>query len=192
MIASEIAHWMGLLPVGVCLWMSRKGRSLDTAFWVLGIAYGVSWLADTAAHFVNPWIASASYPVAQASLIGAVFLGRSAAVRFLYLLATCGIFSAVLRASPGPDLVLNIVASGGVTLIALEHAIGHLRNALVVTFGLGIVAYVAWVVDVMLNGQAGVRSWYPMQAVRLVGTLWFCYAVMRPRPALSLLRARAA
>jgi hypothetical protein len=186
MWVNEIAHQMALAPLVAVAVEHWRGKRPDVAFWWLGSAFGVSWLADTAAHWVSPWLVSAVYPVSQAALIAVVFLGRGDSVRFLKLLVWVAALSILTNNAHGPEIILRTVAWGGVTIIALDHAKGWTQRALVVSFGLGLVA---WAVH---SFALVIPTWYAYQGTRAVGIGLFCYAVVHPRPVLHVVQARAA
>src|SRR5947208_264158 len=106
----EIAHQMSLLPL---LWLAllhARGVHRDAAWWWIAGAFGVSWLADTAAHWVSPWMVSAVYPVSQSAIIGAVLLGRRDAMAFLGALVCMALLSLFWEGVNGPMILLRTVA----------------------------------------------------------------------------------
>lgn len=182
---SEVAHWLGALPlawVGI-LWL--RGRRIDSAFIWLTLAFFVSWVADSAAHWVDPWLVGIVYPVTQAVFVACAFLRREDALAFLAVLVGAGVATMATRGADGPDVLLRTVAWLGIVGIVIDRwALGRLRAALLVYFGLGTLAWFAFV----LWGQVDplYRPWYAMQAVRLVGILLFCSAVVQHGPRLRV------
>lgn len=182
MIWAEIAHWMALLPLA-CL--SVVGRRCDSAYWWIAGGFAVSWFADTAAHWVNPWAVTLVYPITQTTVIAAALLSRQATIKVLCGLCALAGLSIVLRGIYGPDVLLYAAASVPLVWIAwTEKALpARLRASLLVYFGVGLLTWlihVQWLV---------VETWWPYQGSRLAGLLLFCYAAWRCTPTLKLARA---
>lgn len=182
-----VAHHMALVPLVWLLVLHARGNARDVAWWWLGAAYAVSWLADTAAHVVSPWLVSAVYPVTQAGIVGAVLLDRRRASLYASVLVLIGV-AAVLspHSLTGPDLILRSVAWGAVAYLALHRPeLGRLSVALFASFG---VTLVAWWGYAFLPGWA---TWSTYQTARLVGIALFCYAAARGTSTLRLLATDA-
>lgn len=167
-----VAHALGIVPV---LWLALR-RERRREWWWLASALGVSFLADTVALLaylrgtsVAP-VVSTIYPVGQAALIGAVFLSRADAQGWLGALVLVGLGSLAL-----PDgLLVETVAWLGVAAIAWDHAVGPLRAALLLIFGLG---WCAWMV---YDAVPAMSTWLAYQSCRALGTGLFCWAQARP------------
>lgn len=170
-VAPEVTHHMALIPLVWCL--ARKERRAE--WWWIAAAFGISWVADTLAHFLDPWLVSAVYPVSQAAIIGAVLLSRDDAKVFLVALVAVALFS--LR-FPRPDLILHTVAWLSIVGVVWSLPIGRLRIALLVAFGLG---WVAWLSFVLSPTWA---TWGAYQSVRALGLGMFCWASVKPHPML--------
>jgi len=168
---------MGLAPL---LWLAiRRERRPD--WWWLAVAYGISWLADTAAHlWGHPWFVSAVYPVSQAALIGAVLLPRPDADWFVGVLVVGGVLGIAREGTTHPSLLLHTVAFGGIVAISWQHPHQRLRLALLVSFGLGLLAWVVFTRWVTWG------TWGAYQLVRATGIGVFCWASMNPHPPLRL------
>lgn len=173
---AEVAHWIGLVPLG---WLAVTGKH-DRAWWWLGVAFGVSFLADLGAHLVSPWVMSVAYPVSQAALVMAVFLPRRDAQAVTLVLVLVGLLSVVMGRAAGPDLFLHTVAWGGTAWIVNDYATGRLKAALLVAFGGGLLA---WWGYVLLPAWP---TWIAFQSTRLVAAGWFCWAASHPVPKLKL------
>lgn len=182
-IVSEIAAEMGLVPLAWLVLLRLRGRRIDVAWLWLALAFAVSWLADTAALVVDPDLVGNLYPITQAAIIGAVFLDRIEAAQFAAALVIVAIVAILWRGPLGADVLLRTVAWGGVVgLVADRWALGRLRTALLVSFGLGTLTwwgYAAW---------PGLNSWLFYQGVRALGIAWFCWAAVHPVPRLALIR----
>jgi len=175
-VAGWAATSIGILPLA----MVGVQRPTEPAWWWLTAAFGVSAVADLGARLWNaPFFVSPLYTVSQSALIGAVFLVRGEALRFVLAMTVAGIVSAWLHRQP--DVLLHTVAWGGVVGIVYDRwQLGHLRTALLVAFGLGLLA---WWGYVMVPGWP---TWLLYQSTRLWAAVLFCYAVTHDTPRLRL------
>lgn len=183
LLVPEIAHQMGLVPLLCLAVLYLRGVNRDVGWWWIAGAFGVSWLADSATHWVAPWVISAVYPVSQAAIIGAVFLPRAKAWMLLFLLVAIALVALGWEGATGPDLLLPTIVGGTVAVIVLpQKALGWLRWSLLVGFtGTAIVwwAYAEW---------PGWTTWALYQSLRAVATVLFGIAALKPGPHLSLVR----
>ena len=176
---ANIAYLSALIPLG---WLPFTAKRNEAAWWWLAVAFGVSFLADTAAHWADPFLVGLVYPVSQATLIAAVLRSRADAAKVLVSLTVVAIIAALLRTVPGPDVVVRTVAWCAVVWIAWPRwELGRLRTALLVTFGAG---WLTWLVYATWPGWS---SYLTYQGVRLLGYLLFCWAAAIPH--LKLRRA---
>lgn len=167
---------VGFIPIA---WVTIK-RPSDRAWWWLALAFGVSGIADVAGFFGSHALVSPVYTVSQSALVGFVFLARRDALAFVVCLALVGVASLF---TGQPDVLLHTVAWGGVVGIVIDRpALGLLRAALLVTFGLGLLEW--WTYALV----PGLATWTHYQTMRLMGTLAFCVAV-RQGPRLRLARS---
>lgn len=165
----EVAHHMALIPV---VWLTAQ-RETRRAWWWLAAAFGISWLADWLGHWVNPWTVGMIYPVSQAAIIGAVLLNRDAARVFVLTLAGIAAVAVLAGGAQGPDWLLRSASWGSVAVIAWNRpALGILRLALLVSFGLGLVAWIGYSVS------PGWETWGVYQTLRAVGLILFCWAAV--------------
>jgi hypothetical protein len=182
-VVSEVACEMALVPVVWLTGRTLRGYRPGAAYWWLAGAFAVSWLADTAAHWTDPWLVGLVYPVSQAALIGAVLLDRSEATLLVWVLVWTAIAAALWEHVQGPDVLVRTVAWGSVTGLAYERpALGMLRRALLVSFGLGWLCWLAYAL------APGWSSWGAYQAVRLAGLLLFCAACCANPPHWKVIR----
>lgn len=178
---SEFASEMGLVPI---LWLFWRGRDLDAAWWWIAGAFAVSWTADTAALWIDPWLIGAVYPVTQSAIIGAVFLSRWDAAKLVVLLVIVGVIDGVWHGSIGPDILLRSVAWLSIVgIIYPLRQLERLRICLLVAFGLGWVCWMGYTI------WPGWTSWLIYQGVRLAGILLFCWASLKPGPRLRVVSA---
>lgn len=182
-IVGELAHQMGLLPL---LWLGvlqSRGQDRGAAWWWLAVAFGVSWLADSAAHWVNPDLVGNLYPLTQAAIVGAVLLDRDDASMLVIALCLVGAASIAWNGPEGREILLATTANGAVAGIAWQRrAIGRVRLSLLVSFG---------AVGVCWWFYAGWPTWdsYNLyQGVRAIGLLLFCRAAVSPGPSLTVSR----
>lgn len=176
----EVAHQMALLPLASVAALRVSGVQPDVAWWWLAAAFAVSWLADTAAHFLPAsagWVPSIVYPVLQTGLIVAVLMPRSLAWLVMGGLVALGLAAAVHVSASGPDVVLRSAADGMIVLVALLRVAlpVALRASLLVTFGLGWLAWLAF------SRHPALSAWYLYQCCRLAGLLLFCAALRTPK-----------
>lgn len=162
---------MALVPL---LWLgvlAFYGQRRSALWWTLAVVLGISWLADTAAHWINPWIVSAFYPLVQAAIFGIILLPTPALWRFLGLLAVTGLGVGSFHAKP--DVLGRTIAWTGLLVVAWPHK--ELRVPVVVTFGLGWLAWLAY------SFAPSWGTWGLFQGVRAVGLGTFCYATAPQR-----------
>lgn len=170
----EAAHFLGLLPI-----VFAAAFRAPKAYWWLALAFGVSFLADSASHVVSPFWVSRVYVVSQSALVCAVFLHRTEALWTLACLVALGLLGVFLQPA-GPELFTHVCAWGLAALVAYEVAPQPLRRSLLVYFGWGVLA---WAVYVMVPGWT---SWLAYQGTRALGILLFGYACWKPTPELRL------
>lgn len=176
-----VAHHMALVPLVWLGWLHYRKRDPGIAWWWLAGAFAVSWLADTAAHWVSPWMVSPVYLVGQASIIGLVFLSRREALILIVVLTVTGLLAVFWRGVSGPDVLLHTVAWLSVVGILYElRQLERLRTALLVYFGVGLLVWWGYAI------WPGWTSWLLYQTVRLIGILLFCWAATDPPPHLKL------
>ena len=173
----ELAHALGIVPL---LWLAvlhATGQKRDAGWWWIAGALSVSFIADTASHWVPHPLVSQVYPVTQAALIAAVLLPSRPLVESviaLFLCAAAG--SIVVRQAAGLDVLLHTIAWGGIALIAYDQLPkGALRSALVYGFGLGVVAWWAFV------AVPGWWTWGAFQLTRVFAVGGFTLAAWRSR-----------
>lgn len=172
---------MSLVPLFWLAWLHWRKREPGLAWWWLAGAFAVSWLADTGALWLSPWLVGAVYPVSQAAIIGAVLLSRSEAIELTIALVLIGILDVYANGITGPDILLRVTAWGAVTGILVPlRQLGRLRAALLVYFGVGLLAWMYYVIE------PAWLSWSLYQIVRAIGIAMFCWAAMRPQPRLRV------
>jgi hypothetical protein len=178
MLITEVAHYMALLPLVMLAGLFAGGQTRDATWWWLASAFAVSWLADTAAHWVNPWAVGVVYPIAQAVIVAVVLTDRERAAELLGVLLAVGLSAVVLAGVDTPDIAVRSFAWLPLVWIAwrMRRLPARLRACLIVYFGLG---WVAWLVHVR---WLVVATWYPYQGMRLVGLLLFCWAAYAATP----------
>lgn len=175
-VIPEVAHQMALLPV---LWLAVRREQRPEWWWLAG-AFAVSWIADFAAHYTNPWLPAAVYPISQVGIIATVFLARRDAALLVAILAGIGVGAIWWQGVRGPDVLLQVVASASVVGIAWQLPMQRLRLVLLVAFGGGAIA---WLVYVIAPGWA---TWGLYQAVRASSLGLFCWANLDRAPHLRL------
>lgn len=167
-LISEVAHHMALLPL---LWLgvlAFYGHRRAVLWWTVALVLSVSWMADTAAHWVDPWLVSAFYPLAQAAILGIVLLPRPALWRFLAAVFGVGVATMLLGGITRPEMFAHTMAWAGMVMIAWRHR--PIRAPIVTTFALGWLAWVAYSI------APGWGTWGLYQGVRAAGLGVFCWA----------------
>lgn len=175
----EVAHGLGFVPL---LWL--VGRLETRAeWWWLAAALSVSAFADTAAHWIAPWVVAAVYPVSQAALIAAVLTSRQDARLVLAVLVAVALMAIPTDGFGASGVLVDTVAAGVVVGIVWPlKALGRLRLALLVMFGGG------WLVWLGYLFAPSFEAWAAYQAVRLAGVVLFCWAATS-RPPLQIVGA---
>lgn len=164
---------MGLAPLACLAVLHLCGRRRERAWWVLAVALGVSWLADTAAHWMDPRMVSVVYPVSQAGIVGAVLLKRRDAEYFVTALVAVALVVVLARGVEARDWILHTFAWGGVTVMLMRHrALGRLSFALSLYFGLGAICWIAYATHPLAV------TWYAYQISRALGLALFCWAAV--------------
>lgn len=173
---SRIALILGLVPL---IWLVARvwwrQEHPYAEWWLLACAYGVSWLADTAAQYVTHAVSANAYPLLQCGLIVAILLPKKTeALTAIAVFALVGMFSVVLL-GPKNHVALHTVAWLTITGLAWQRLeLGPLRLALLTTFGIGWLAWMAF----QWNPVSFV-PWIGYQVVRGVGTVLLCRAMAR-------------
>lgn len=164
---------MALLPVlwlAVLAWHHQQRSAM---WWALALTLSVSWLADTAAHWADPWLAMALYPALQALVLGAVLVPTPALWRFAALILAATLLPLLWRGVAHPDILARTICWAGLVTIAWPHR--ALRVPVAVTFGLGWVAWLGY------NFLPSWLTWGVYQSVRALGLGVFCWATAPQR-----------
>lgn len=172
-VVPEVAHHMALLPLAWLGWLASNGHRRPVLWWALALVLSVSWIADTAAHWVDPWLVSALYPAAQAVVLGMVLLPGFALGNLLWIVLGATAVPLLWRSEAHPEVFAHTVAWTALVVIAWPHR--DLRAPVVVTFGLG---WLAWLGYNMLPSWG---TWGAYQGVRALGLGAFCWATLSQR-----------
>jgi hypothetical protein len=167
-VIPEIAHHMALVPL---LWLGALGyygQRRPALWWATALVLGISWLADTAAHWLDPWLVSTIYPALQALTFAAVLLPARALGRFAGVLGVTGLLAILLVGVGQPDVFLHTVAWTGLVVVAWPYR--EIRAPVLVTFGVGWLAWVAYSI------APGWATWGTYQGLRAIGLGVFCWA----------------
>lgn len=180
-LLAEVTHHMALVPLLWLIVLAYYGQPRSAAAWGLGMVLGISWVADTAAHWMDPWLVSAIYPLAQAVLLAVVLLPYAAAWRFAGTVLAVGALALVSRGVERPDWIIHTVSWVGMGLIVWRSR-GRLRLAVLSSFGLGWLGYLGYAF------APSFPTWGMYQGIRALGLGVFCWATA---PARFSLRATA-
>jgi hypothetical protein len=162
--------------------LHARGERRGAEWWWLASAFAVSWVADTLAHWANPWAIGIVYPIAQGVVVAAVLSSKERAAEILGVAVAVAVAVILTAGVDSPDILVRSVAwLPLVWIVARTPSLpARLRACIAVYFGLG---WVTWLVHVK---WLVVATWYPYQGARLVGLAMFCWATMAPRPKLAL------
>ena len=168
----EIAHQMALAPI---IGMMVVGRKLPRAYWLVALAYLMSWFGDSLAWMLDgSWQGTYLWLPLQLWLVFLAFMkmptNRVFSLGAVILLA---LISWTVSGA-GPDVLLTIAGSV-VVLFILE---GRIAPSLYVYFGLGTLAYL-WMTWSM--GEQFLVAWYSYQACRLLAYSIFLAAIFLTR-----------
>lgn len=191
-VLAHVAWHISLLPLAWCVVLRASGRPVDKAYWLLGAAMSISWLADLPALWFNTWVPSLAYPVSQSALVAAViYPRRKDAVAYTLLVMLVGALVIAQQGARGPDVILRAVAWLPLCYAVYDQpALDSLRTAVLVYFGLGFVMWLAHVGYIKthpdLHGAA--PTWFTFHAARLIGLILLCRAATETQPTLRILR----
>lgn len=174
-LSGELAHHMALLPLLVLGGLWAYGGRRDPQWWWLALAFAVSWMADTFAHYTDPSIVGAIYPVFQASIVASVLLPQREVKLFALAMIVAGII-AVISEGLAPDRFLRTVAWGSIVIMVYTRPRNRLRSALLVYFGLSWLSWLGY------TYAPGWPSWTVYQIARGLGIALFCWALWNPAP----------
>jgi hypothetical protein len=180
---AEIAHYQALLPLAWLGALRARRQSRDLAFWLLALAFAVSWIADGLSTLVpsgDRWAVSLAYLATQAMIVGAVLLARTAAAGFATVLLGAAVVAIVWQGARTPDILVHTVAMLGVAGIVIDRPALGARTSLLVYFGVGWCCWVGYAI------APGWWTWGAYQIARLAGLLLFCRAVALDRPHLRV------
>lgn len=163
-----LAHHMSILPLVWLGVLAYYRQSRSATWWALALVLSVSWIADTVAHWVDPWLVSTTYPLVQALVWAFVLLPSPALWRFVAALAVTAGIAVALDGIGRPDVFVRTVAWTGLVILAWPHR--QLRAPMAVTFGVGWLAWIAYSI------APGWATWVAYQGVRAVGLGVFCWA----------------
>lgn len=158
--------WLAMLPHRAAAW------------WGIAAAFGISWVADSAAHWMAPWLVSAVYPVSQAALVGLVLLPRVEAAWFIGALVLVGIVAVLTNGTNGPDRLLHTVAWLSIVGLLARRPSPFQRLALAFA-----ALWLAWIAYALSPGWP---TWLVFQGMRLGGILAFCRIAWKPPLALRI------
>lgn len=175
LLLPECAHAIGAIPFVWLCWRRFSGRETPTVYWWVAAGYFVSWLADSAAHWVDPWVIAAVYPVSQASIIAAGFLPPIGAWTFTMTLMTGAMADIAWHGVAGPLILLRVVAWLPLVWIACGlWRLPWLRISLLMSYGVGLLWWGAYIVS------PGYLTWGGLQLTRFVAAICLCMGASRP------------
>ncbi len=160
---------LGLVPVTWLAFRYWRGAVVSVAAWTIAVAFWVSFLADMAvrAHHDWQWVVSPVYLVSQGTLMaGALLAWPTVLALVLPTLVAAGIVAMLAHGAEGPDILLHTVAFGTIAGLALQRT--RYRSALLVGFGVGLVAWWAYC------ASPSMATWAAYQSCRALAVVLFC------------------
>lgn len=177
-VIEEVTHHMALGPLLWLVLLRAGGQRPAFLWWILAGVFGISWLADTASHWVSWWVVSGLYPIAQVTLLAAALLSRAEWLPFCWWFGAAALLDLLLAGLGTPELFVHTLAWGALILIVWRHPESHpLRLPVMVSFGLGWLGWIAFLVAPTWG------TWGAYQSIRALGLGVFCWAsVKAPQP----------
>lgn len=166
---------MALIPFAWLTWQVITNQPTSADVWWIAGVFGVSWLADTAAHWLAPDVIGNVYPLGQAALIGMAVLRAQHADWLLTFLIAMALVTVFWTGASGQDVFFRTTAWG--TIVGLAHGtpqLGRYRTMLLWAFGVG---WLAWLPYATWPSWG---TWIGFQTVRGVGIGLFCWATTGP------------
>lgn len=151
---SEAVHLSALLPLALLVVF---GKGLGGAWWLVGLAFAVSWAGDSFAYLLGgSWVASYFWLPVQVALVLVAFqddpLYKPMIVMGVALLAV----SSAQISAPGPEWLMTLVGSIAVMAVAK----GVLAWPMMVYFGIGSIAYLVMIARIGTEGFHASWLWY--------------------------------
>jgi hypothetical protein len=161
----EPLHLSALVP---SVFLLSWGRGVPRAWWLVGIAFGVSYVGDSVSRALgSTWGAEHWWLFVQLAL---VLVAVKPDLLLLWALMLTAMASWLMSA-PGPDWLLTLVGS----LLVLLYAQGRIAVPLWIYFGAGSIAYSG-----MLATMSNVLpAWYLYQGCRLTAFGAFVFMLHR-------------
>lgn len=172
-VLTEVAHHMGAVPLAWLLVRSRV-KPVGPFWWLTASALFVSWIADSAAHFVDPRVVSVAYPVLQAGLMLAACCSRGVTFAATVSLAVVAICVVLAQGAGEPDWIMHTSAGLAVCIACARP--GDIGRFVVAYFLFGAITWPVFV------AFPGVAAWMAFQATRAAGIASWCLAFERRRP----------
>lgn len=162
----EPLHLSSLVPA---VFLLSWGRGMPRAWWLVGIAFAVSYVGDSVTYALGgSWGSDYWWPPIQLAL---VLVAVKPDLLLLWALMLAAVASWLMSA-PGPDWLLTLVGSS----LVLIYARGRIAVPLWLYFGAGSVAY-SWMLATMESGI--LPAWYTYQACRIAAFGAFVFMLHR-------------
>lgn len=173
----ETAHQLGAVPLVWLASLRSAGREIGRVWWLLALAFLVSWIADWISHWTGTFPVGPAYLTLQGGLVVWALAPREQAARYSAVLAGTAAFVMLNFDPQTPDIFVHTVAWLGLLAVGWAVASPRLRLVLGVAFGLGWLAWLGYCL------RPGWTSWVIYQGNRLLGILVFCWASWKPQAA---------
>jgi hypothetical protein len=176
--ATEVAHWGAAVPLALMFLLRVSGRKFPAVFWIVAIAFAVSFIADTVRKVTGvPFIARPYYPPIQFALFAlAVSIGRRWLGDAVALLAVSAVIASPLLLAGLDVWVRGLGAVIVLGLMALHET--PLVWTLIVYCGFAT-AFWLWMQQYGTDYYAARPWWYAYQGARLAAFGLFARAAWR-------------
>ncbi len=190
-VVQEIMHQVALLPLAVMLVLMRT-TSFGAQRWTLAAALAVSWMMDSVnfafvSDDLNSIIAQYGKPIQIALILGVVVNDRRTLITLLAGLVVA-VFASAAQGAMAREIVVPVLGGFVISLYAWRLEKDYMRSGLLVHFGLGAIAWIAWSVAATEPTRAALVTWFTFQGTRLIGILLITAALIqiarKPRIAL--------
>lgn len=179
----ELMHQIALLPFMVMLVLRLLLRTpFGWRLWILAAAFVVSWSMDStdvalASGGYAEFITRYGNPL-QIALVLTVLVKKYAMLSVLLAGLVVVSAASALQGIPTRELVVPTLGGFVVSLYAWRSEKGLIRSGLLVKFGLGAVAWVAWSLAASEPTRTAFVTWFAFQGTRLAGILLITAALV--------------
>lgn len=178
----ELMHQVALLPLFVVL-LSMKPMVYGWRRWLLAGSFFVSWSMDSidvalAENGFAAFITRYGNPLQIGLVIASVV--REYAIMVILLVGLIVLAAAsALQGIPTREIVVPVVGGFVISLYAWREEKGCIRSGLLVHYGLGAIAWIAWSLAASEPTRMAFVTWFAYQGTRLAGILLITAAMVQ-------------